>query len=468
MQSRIRIITDITSLFEVWTNLAAREGTGGIYGKMRFSTLVIRKVISSAYLWGLGVCAAWYSLVLWGPLNTPTIRSLFADHPLEYAATVLFFIGLAYLGIRWREIAVQRSWLRSDRLPAALSAEGLPLEPKRLLSRLEELPEPLANHPLVRRLSSALQYVEAGDNPAGSMEEHLQYLAQRDAEEAVSRFGLVRMFIWAIPIVGFLGTVVGIAMAMGKLAPQQLEASLPEVMASLTVAFNTTILALGLCLVLYFALFSVQRQEEQFLRQVDDMASRVIQKLQLGPAGRAVAPALGFTQVLEALRGVAAGMERLTEELGYRFVESLKPFWQKATQQMVEDIQSGLTQAMATQLEIHAERLGELERQLLEEQQRRLRAQEAEFQRHSEHVMALERGVEERTEVLIRALDAAQTLKTLQEALARNLAVLAASQQFEQMVMSLTAAMHLFTARLDQVTGTGLKPADVFPVRKAG
>ena len=61
----------------------------------------------------------------------------------------------------------------------------------------------------------------------------------------------------AIPVLGFLGTVIGITLAIGKLSPQALEDSLPEVMTSLSVAFYTTTQALGLSIVLMFAQFLI-------------------------------------------------------------------------------------------------------------------------------------------------------------------------------------------------------------------
>ncbi|MEI2659369.1 MAG: MotA/TolQ/ExbB proton channel family protein [Bifidobacterium adolescentis] len=51
---------------------------------------------------------------------------------------------------------------------------------------------------------------------------------------------LIRTITWAVPILGFLGTVIGITMAIANITPDQLESSLGEVTAGLAVAFDTT------------------------------------------------------------------------------------------------------------------------------------------------------------------------------------------------------------------------------------
>ena len=65
-------------------------------------------------------------------------------------------------------------------------------------------------------------------------------LADQAAERLHESYSLVRTITWAVPILGFLGTVVGITMAIANVTPEQLDTSLGEVTDGLAVAFDTT------------------------------------------------------------------------------------------------------------------------------------------------------------------------------------------------------------------------------------
>lgn len=75
------------------------------------------------------------------------------------------------------------------------------------------------------------------------------------------RYSLLRYLVWMIPTMGFIGTVVGIAAALGLIDPNNPD--LQVVTANLAVAFNTTIVALAESAVLVFLLGSTQRREEE-------------------------------------------------------------------------------------------------------------------------------------------------------------------------------------------------------------
>ena len=60
---------------------------------------------------------------------------------------------------------------------------------------------------------------------------------------------------------GFLGTVIGITVAIANLSPSQME-NITDVVAGLGTAFDTTATALGLSMVLMFSHFLVDRQEQ--------------------------------------------------------------------------------------------------------------------------------------------------------------------------------------------------------------
>lgn len=229
-------------------------------------------VVRLPVLWGGVACLGFYALLSRKLVDSPLVVRYFASHPVEYITCALFFIGLAALVIRLLDLAGQFGGLnRSALQPVPQGGQSI-AECNRLLSQLAELPVSLQRGYLVRRLREAIEYVRRKDT-ADSLDQYLRHLEELDLARMHAGYSIVRIVIWAIPILGFLGTVIGITMAIANLSPQALEKSLPEVTSGLGVAFDTTALALALSMVLMFVKFGVERVEDRLLTAVDDRAS---------------------------------------------------------------------------------------------------------------------------------------------------------------------------------------------------
>ncbi|MGA1531312.1 MAG: MotA/TolQ/ExbB proton channel family protein, partial [Kiritimatiellia bacterium] len=93
----------------------------------------------------------------------------------------------------------------------------------------------------------------------------------RDTSSSDSSYSLCRVLIWAIPILGFIGTVLGLAVAVsgfgvlgGSAEIGAIKEAIGQVTLGLGVAFDTTLLALMLTVLLMFPLSFIQRSEENF------------------------------------------------------------------------------------------------------------------------------------------------------------------------------------------------------------
>ena len=78
-----------------------------------------------------------------------------------------------------------------------------------------------------------------------------------------------RVIIWAIPILGLLGTVIGITSVFANLDIKHFDASLPQVLEGLQVAFDTTGLALAMSMLLMFGQTFVDRFQTAVLSEID-------------------------------------------------------------------------------------------------------------------------------------------------------------------------------------------------------
>jgi hypothetical protein len=88
--------------------------------------------------------------------------------------------------------------------------------------------------------------------------------ADVDLGRLVSSMAMVHFLAWAIPAIGFLGTVRGLAgsLSLGGQTEKAISQFIKEATGHLNVAFDCTLVALALSLVVMFLLHVVQREEE--------------------------------------------------------------------------------------------------------------------------------------------------------------------------------------------------------------
>jgi len=117
-----------------------------------------------------------------------------------------------------------------------------------------------------------------------------------DANSVESSYTLLKVFIWAIPILGFIGTVVGISAAVGGFSGtldsaddiSVLKDSLNNVTGGLATAFDTTLVALVMSMLVMFPTSSLQKAEEDLLNWVDEYCNEnLLKRLDDGREGGA-------------------------------------------------------------------------------------------------------------------------------------------------------------------------------------
>jgi hypothetical protein len=99
-----------------------------------------------------------------------------------------------------------------------------------------------------------------------------------------SSYTIVKVFIWAIPILGFIGTVLGISTAVSSFdleaagSIEVIQKQLGEVTGGLSEAFDTTLISLIFSLCVMFPTSLLQKAEEDILNQVDDYCNEYLLK----------------------------------------------------------------------------------------------------------------------------------------------------------------------------------------------
>lgn len=310
-------------------------------------------ILMSGWLWGLLITVGFYAALPWIPWDQKELQRYFTAHWIEYATTGLFFVGMATLIIRAFGLPPQRRALAAGLLDelSVQPDEAPTATVERVLGHLRLVARADRQSILVQRISDLCSYVR-GRQSIDGLEGQLTYLADSAAVRMNQSYALIRTITWAVPILGFLGTVIGITMSIANITPDQLESSLGEVTAGLAVAFDTTALSLALSMVLVFTTYVVEKQEQQVLDEVEDLAVRKL--LPLFPQSGSNQPT---SPLLDAERQAAANLLARTEALvtwqmesWESSLEALRGRWSTTLerQQSALDtaLQSGLTQAL--------------------------------------------------------------------------------------------------------------------------
>ena len=330
----------------------------------------LQAITQSPVVWGILGTVGFYALVHAGPLDTPFVRRYFTSHPVEYAETVMFAIGLAVLLMRLSDIVGQHVGLARSPSPFAAkqpAQAGQPVEAlcQELLGQLQRALQPQQGYYL-SRLRAAIEYVRRRGSPEG-LDDQLKYLADVDVSRSHSALALFRVIVWAIPITGFLGTVIGITMALNGIDKNAMEQSMWRVLEALGFKFDTTTLALAMSIVLIFIHYFVDRRENALLEEVDRRAEEDL-------TGRFSQLPAGADGHLTAVRRMAEIMLQATDRLVQRQAElwqgsldAAAGRWAHLTDGAADVLKKGLVAALTEGLAAHAQHLAAAEKSAAEQ-----------------------------------------------------------------------------------------------------
>lgn len=407
------------------------------------------------FLFGVPLGAAVLVFIQYGPIEHALLRR-YVSHPVEHTEVVLFACALCALAGKLLNYLRERAACVREVLSAA---EGAPAPAAEVVRRcrhdLDRQPRWLRGTYLGRRVAGLLDYV-TGRGSAAGLDDQLRALSDADAMSLEGTYALLRFITWAIPILGFLGTVLGITDAISGVTPEMLEHSLSTVTDGLATAFDTTALALFLTMILMFGCFVLEKLEQGVLEAVDAYAdAELAPRFPRTTAGGEAGPLLeALHQQSQILLGATQQLVERQAALWAGTVEKAEQHWTAAGGQQQQLLATAVSQAVEQALSRTAQRVADLEGQMLQRSGALLEAvQQAGAvikQTGREHQLALAR-LTDQVGLQVQALAQVQAdegqLMRLQETLSRNLALLAGADTFEQTLQSLTAAIHLLTTR---------------------
>jgi biopolymer transport protein ExbB/TolQ len=181
----------------------------------------------------------------------------------QEACFILLIWALSIMGYKGRQVMREQRLLEDELLAIPEGTSVLPEDARQYSRSVESLPRAEQEFLLPRTLLTALQrFATTGSIQAVS--DTIKEQCEVESDRLDSELSMVRYIAWAIPSIGFIGTVRGIGDALGQ-AYKAVEGDISGVTVSLGVAFNSTFVALVLSIIIMFALHQLQLAQERLV-----------------------------------------------------------------------------------------------------------------------------------------------------------------------------------------------------------
>jgi biopolymer transport protein ExbB/TolQ len=213
-------------------------------------------------------------------------RYFFGHFPMPIFIWLLFAWGNVMLFVKHRKLKYQRKALDLAAVPRATDFVLDRRTAAEVLKRVNKLVDSPSHFILLNRIERALSNLRNIGN-VSEVSQILKTQAEYDEEQVGSSYKLVSGFVWAIPVLGFIGTVLGLGAAIGGLGASiekqgQNTDAFGAVLAGLGTAFDVTFVGLAATLIVQLYLTYLQHEEARFLDECNNYChANVVSKLRL-------------------------------------------------------------------------------------------------------------------------------------------------------------------------------------------
>ena len=180
---------------------------------------------------------------------------------------ILMLWALSILGYKGQAAWRQHKLLDRDLLQLP---ESLPIgleDTRELAERVHAMASMEKQYLLPRALLTGIERFSATRN-VQDVSTAVQDVCDAEGARMESELSIIRYIAWAIPSVGFIGTVRGIGDALGQ-AHRAVEGDITGVTENLGVAFNSTFVALVISIILMFFIHQLQLLQERLVLDSD-------------------------------------------------------------------------------------------------------------------------------------------------------------------------------------------------------
>lgn len=241
---------------------------------------------------GIGFTLVWFAIIYFfqappGKASSEfttgeVLANLFYKHfTVSFANTLFFFWAAAICYLKLLKLRHQRRAMLLDVLPRELGNTINAQNVERFIDHVYGLPVSLRDSLMVNRIRKALEFFEVRQNVA-DVSTLMASQSGIDGSRIIGSYIMPKAFLWAIPLLGFIGTVIGLSHAISGMSFSNVEdvskivGSINNVTSGLGTAFDATLLGLVFAVTLNFPLNSLSKHEEEALNDIDAYCNEVL------------------------------------------------------------------------------------------------------------------------------------------------------------------------------------------------
>jgi biopolymer transport protein ExbB/TolQ len=245
--------------------------------------------------WLSGILALLFTVILYAVLimlPSSFYRDMLVSRGWTQHAAVFFgFWCVFILLIKRQKLRLQRRALQYSVVPAdhqfVLSSQTADQVVAQIHANAADPERFLVYNRILTALSNLKNMGRISD-----MDDILKSLGDRDASAHETSFALINGFLWAIPVLGFIGTVLGLSESIANFSGvltagsqmSDIVARLKDVTGGLSTAFETTFVALIIALVIQLWMTAQKTAEETFLDDCDEFClKQIVSRIRILP-----------------------------------------------------------------------------------------------------------------------------------------------------------------------------------------
>ena len=254
----------------------------------RFTRVNSRCAFSLAVL----MTAAFYAVLF--PFHDNWIAgSFFFNRNRETPACIVFLScwSIAILYLKWNKLRMQQRALQLSIVPDDPEFVLTPQTVDEVFHRIHQCVDDPKQFVVFHRIMTALSNLR-NLGRVTDVDDILRAQAETDESGMETSYSLLQGFVWAIPVLGFIGTVEGLSVAIGGFGNvlssstdfEQIKVALRGVTGGLSTAFETTLHGLVAALFIQLVQTGLKKSEEEFLDACSEYCSKqVVSRLRLMP-----------------------------------------------------------------------------------------------------------------------------------------------------------------------------------------
>ncbi len=181
---------------------------------------------------------------------------------------ILMFWAFAIMITKGLSARAQHRLTKQELVKIVEGTSVLPEDARVYMRSIQSLPERAQESLLPRAAMTALQRFESTQEIQHASEA-VRTVCEGEADRLDSELAMIRYISWAIPSIGFIGTVRGIGGALGLAHEVFQQGTIAGVTENLGIAFNSTLVALVISIVIMFFVHQLQRYQEEMVIDIE-------------------------------------------------------------------------------------------------------------------------------------------------------------------------------------------------------